>query len=40
MSERCREIEFSLYVRQRGTLVEGVETFKYLGRPLDQTDHE
>ena len=31
-------MEFSLYVREGGALVEGVAQFKYLGRPLNQTD--
>ena len=29
-------MEFSLYEEEGGELVEGVENFKYLGRPLDQ----
>ena len=31
-------MEFSLYSRQGDVLVEGVLQFKYLGRPMDQTD--
>ena len=31
-------MEFILYGGEGGALVEGVENFKYLGRPLDQTD--
>ena len=40
MVERCREMDFSLYEREGGALVEGVESFKYLGRLLDQTDYD
>ena len=31
-------MKFSLYGRYGGALAEGVETFMYLGRPLDQTE--
>ena len=31
-------MEFILYGGEGGALVEGLENFKYLGRPLDQTD--
>ena len=30
-------MEFRLYGREGDALVEGMENFKYLGRPLDQT---
>ena len=40
ITERCGEMEFSLYGRQGGTLVEGVEIFKYPGRTLDQMDDD
>ena len=30
-------MEFSLYGRERDTLVETVANFKYLGQPLDQS---
>ena len=39
MAERCREMDFILYGREGGALVEEVSNFKYLGRPLDQTDY-
>ena len=35
--KKHRNENFSLYWRKGDTLVDGVETFKYLGRPLDQT---
>ena len=38
MAEKCMDMESSLYGREGGDLVEGVATFKYMGRPLDQTD--
>ena len=40
MEERCGDTEFSLYGGEGGALLEGVVTFKYLGRPLDQTDDD
>ena len=40
MVERCREMEFGLYGREGGALVEGVTTFNYLGLTLDQTDDD
>ena len=36
-AKRCVDIEFSLYRREGGAMVDGVSTFKYLGRPLGQT---
>ena len=33
-------MEFILYMRERGVLVDVVAKFKYLGRPLDQTDYD
>ena len=38
MAERCGEIKFSMYGEEGNAMVEGVENFKYLGRPRDQTD--
>ena len=35
-----REMELSLYRGEGDALVQGVETFKYLGRLLDQTDYD
>ena len=40
MSERCGDMEFSLYGIEGGALVEGVANFKYLVRPLEQTDYD
>ena len=40
MAERCADMEFILYGREGDALVEGVSNFKYLGRPLDQTDDD
>ena len=40
ISERCRDMEFSLYRGKGDALLEGVETFKYLRRPLDQTNDD
>ena len=40
MAERCGETELILYGREGGVLVEGVENFKYLGRPLYQIDND
>ena len=34
MSDRCGEIEFSLYGKEGDRLVKGVVQFKYLVRPL------
>ena len=39
-AERCRDIEFSLYERERDALVKVVATSKYLGCILDQTDYD
>ena len=39
MAERCREMDFRLYEREGGVLIEGVDIFKYMGWPLDQTDY-
>ena len=39
MAERCGDMEFSVYRREGGALVERVANFKYLGRPLDQMDY-
>ena len=39
MAARCDEIRFSLYGEEGYGLVDGVANFKYLGRPLDQTDY-
>ena len=38
MAKRCGETEFSLYGKDGVAMVEGVENFNYLGRPLDQID--
>ena len=40
MASRCDEMEFILYGEEGGELVEGVENFKYMERPLDQTDDD
>ena len=40
MAERCWDMESRLYGKEGGALVEGVANFKYLGRPLDQTDDD
>ena len=40
MEERCADMEFSLYRGYGYVMVEGVATFKYLGRHLDQTDQD
>ena len=37
MAERCGEMEFSLKGYEGDDRVENVTTFRYLGRPLDQT---
>ena len=36
MVEMLGEMEFSLYGREGGVLVDGAAPLKYLGRPLDQ----
>ena len=36
MADMCRYMTFSLYGGQGGAMVEEVETFKYMGRTLDQ----
>ena len=33
-------MELIMYGGEGGVLVKGVENFKYLGRPLDQTDSD
>ena len=38
MAERCGKMEFSLEGGEGGGMVKNVPTFRYLGRPLDQTD--
>ena len=38
MVERSGETKFILYRREGRVLMEGVAQFKYLGRPIDQTD--
>ena len=40
MAERCGEVEFSLYGRKGGKLVEEVANFKYLWQPMDQMDDD
>ena len=40
MSERCGEMEFNLDGEEGDERVENVRTFRYLGRPLDQTDDD
>ena len=40
MMGRCMDMESLLYGREGGDLVKGVESFKYLGRPLDQTGYD
>ena len=40
MAERCGDMEFRLYGREGDALVEVVANFKYLVRPLDQTDDD
>ena len=40
MVERYEEMDFSLYGRVGGALVEVVENFKYLGRTLYQMDND
>ena len=37
---RCGDMESILYRIEGGAIVEGEETFNYLGRTLDQTDDE
>ena len=36
----CSDTEFSLNGEEGGDKIEGVVIFKYLGRPLDQSDDE
>ena len=40
IAETCVEMEISLYGVEGGAMVEGLETFNYLGLPLDQTDDD
>ena len=40
ISERCSEMEFSMYRGEGGEMVEVVANFKYLGRTLDQMDDD
>ena len=40
MVGRCEDMELILYDIEWDTLVELVANFKYLGRPLDQTDND
>ena len=40
ISERCDKIEFILHGEYGRNLVEGVEKFKYMNQPLDQTDND
>ena len=37
MAARCGKMEFNLDGEEGGDIVENVPTFRYLGRPLDQT---
>ena len=37
MSTRCQEMELNLYGGEGYERMENVPTFRYLGRPLDQT---
>ena len=39
MAQRSGDMEFSIFGREGYELVEGVTQFKYLGRPLDQSDN-
>ena len=39
MAEKFGDMEFILYGGYSGELVEGLATFNYLERPLDQTDN-
>ena len=38
--ERCKDMEFILYGREGGAMMEGMAKFKYLGWPLDQADDD
>ena len=40
MEEMCGDMEFSLYGREEYALEEDVENFKYMERPLDQTNDD
>ena len=40
MAERCGEMYFSLEGVEGEDRVDNVTTFRYLGRPLDQTDDD
>ena len=40
MEARCGEMEFNLDGEEGDKRVENVPTFRYLGRPLDQTDDD
>ena len=40
MLARCGEMEFNLNGEEGDKRVENVPTFRYLGRPLDQTDDD
>ena len=40
MADICREIEFSLEGGEGEERVENVKMFRYMGRPLDQTDDD
>ena len=40
MAERCGEMEFNLDWEEGDKRVDNVPTFRYLGRPLDQTDDD
>ena len=39
MEARCGEMEFNLYGEEGDEIVDNVPTFRYLGRPLYQTDY-
>ena len=39
LAQRSGDMEFSIFGREGYELVEGVTQFKYLGRPLDQSDN-
>ena len=40
MAVMCGEMEFNLDGEEGDKRVENVPTFRYLGRPLDQTDDD
>ena len=40
MEASCGEMEFILYGEEGDERVENVPNFRYLGRPLDQTDDD